>query len=80
MSVELRRAISGPLMLLPQNRAGGRRRRGEVTGNYLLFWRENQGCWYAGIKAEDLTQPSPAVYYNDQDDVYSWAPFSCEII
>ncbi|MCI8649350.1 MAG: hypothetical protein HFG20_04455, partial [Anaerotruncus sp.] len=40
------------------------------------FWCENQGCWYAGIKAEDLTQPNPAVYYNDQDDVYSWAPFS----
>ena len=48
----------------------------EVTGNYLLFWCENQGCWYAGIKAEDLDQPNPVVYYNDQDDVYSWAPFS----
>ena len=53
-----------------------RERWGEVTGNYLLFWCENQGCWYAGIKAEDLTRPNPAVYYNDQDDVYSWAPFS----
>ena len=58
------------LRVLPQERWG------EVTGNYLLFWCENQGCWYAGIKAEDLTQPNPAVYYNDQDDVYSWAPFS----
>ena len=29
---------------------------------------ENQGCWYAGIKAEDLTQPNPVVYYNDQDE------------
>ena len=48
----------------------------EIFGNYLLFWCENQGCWYAGIKAEDLTRPNPAVYYNDQDDVYSWAPFS----
>ena len=53
-----------------------RERWGEVTGNYLLFWWRIQGCWYAGIKAEDLTQPNPAVYYNDQDDVYSWAPFS----
>ena len=23
-----------------------------------------------------MTQPNPAVYYNDQDDVYSWTPFS----
>ena len=58
------------LRVLPQERWG------EVTGNYLLFWCENQGCWYAGIKAEDLTQPNPPVYYNDQDDMYSWAPFS----
>lgn len=48
----------------------------EQLDNYLLFWCENQGCWYAGIKAEDLDQPNPVVYYNDQDDVYSWAPFS----
>ena len=45
----------------------------------MLFWCENQGCWYAGIKAEDLTKPNPAVYYNDQDDVYSWSPFSDSI-
>ena len=61
---------------LAKLRALPRERWGEVTGNYLLFWCENQGCWYAGIKAEDLTQPNPVVYYNDQDDVYSWAPFS----
>ena len=61
---------------LAKLRALPRERWGEVTGNYLLFWCENQGCWYAGIKAEDLDQPNPVVYYNDQDDVYSWAPFS----
>ena len=61
---------------LAKIRALPRERWGEVTGNYLLFWCENQGCWYAGIKAEDLTQPNPTVYYNDQDDMYSWAPFS----
>ncbi len=64
---------------LAKIRALPRERWGEVTGNYLLFWCENQGCWYAGIKAEDLTKPNPAVYYNDQDDVYSWAPFSDSI-
>ena len=50
---------------LAKLRALPRERWGEVTGNYLLFWCENQGCWYAGIKAEDLTQPNPVVYYND---------------
>ena len=64
---------------LAKIRALPREKWGEVTGNYLLFWCENQGCWYAGIKAEDLTQPNPAVYYNDQDDMYSWAPFSNSI-
>ena len=64
---------------LAKIRALPREKWGEVTGNYLLFWCENQGCWYAGIKAEDLTQPNPAVYYNDQDDIYSWAPFSNSI-
>ena len=50
---------------LAKLRALPRERWGEVIGNYLLFWCENQGCWYAGIKAEDLTQPNPVVYYND---------------
>lgn len=48
----------------------------EVTDNYLLFWCENQGCWYAGIKAEDLDQPDPVVYFNDEDTMYHWAPFA----
>ena len=48
----------------------------ERQDNYLLFWCENQGCWYAGIKAEDLAQPNPAVYFNDQDTMYHWAPFA----
>ena len=46
---------------LAKIRALPRERWGEVTGNYLLFWCENQGCWYAGIKAEDLAQPNPPV-------------------
>ena len=50
---------------LAKLRALPREQWGEVTGNYLLFWCENQGCWYAGIKAEDLNKPNPAVYYND---------------
>ena len=52
---------------LAKIRALPREKWGEVTGNYLLFWCENQGCWYAGIKAEDLILPNPPVYYNDQD-------------
>ena len=58
------------LRVLPQERWS------EITGNYLLFWCENQGCWYAGIKVEDLNQPDPVVYFNDQDDMYHWAPFA----
>ena len=49
---------------------------GEVTDNYLIFWAENQGCWLAGIRKADLDQPNPVVYYNDDDDMYSWAPFA----
>ena len=37
-----------------------------MTGNYLLFWCENQGCWYAGIKAEFMAHPNPPVYYKDE--------------
>ena len=48
----------------------------EVVGNYLVFWAENQGCWLAAVKAEDLEQPDPVVYYNDKDDMFSWTPFS----
>ncbi len=47
----------------------------EIVGNYLLIWCENQACWYAGIRVEDLHQSDPPVYYNDQDDMYHWAPF-----
>ena len=52
---------------------------GEQLDNYLLFWRENQGCWYAGIRKQDLDQPDPVVYFNDKDDMYSWAPFANSI-
>ena len=48
---------------------------GEQLDNYLMFWRENQGCWYAGIRRQDLDQPDPPVYFNDQDTMYHWAPF-----
>ena len=52
-----------------------RERWDERMENYLLFWRENQGCWYAGIRKQDLDQPDPAVYFNDQDTMYHWALF-----
>lgn len=51
-----------------------RERWGEVLDNYLLILVENQGCYYVGIKAEDLSQPNPKVYYSD--DLFSWAEFS----
>lgn len=47
----------------------------KIVGNYLLIWVENQGCWFAGIRTEDLDKPNPPVYYNDEDDMYHWAPF-----
>ena len=58
------------LRALPQERWS------EVVDNYLIFWSENQGCWLAGIKKEDLSQPNPIVYYNGNDDMYHWAPFA----
>ena len=48
----------------------------EQLDNYLLFWREDQGCWYAGIRKRDLDQPNPVVYFNDQDTMYHWGPFA----
>ena len=71
-----RKTGKGDYEELARLRALPRERWGEITGNYLLFWCENQGCWYAGIKAEELDQSNPVVYYNDQDDMYSWAPFA----
>ena len=61
---------------LAQLRTLPRERWGEVVDNYLIFWSENQGYWLAGIKAEDLGQPDPVVYYNDNDDMYHWVPFA----
>ncbi len=46
-----------------------------IVDNYLLIWVENQGCWFAGIRVDDLDKPNPPVYYNDEDDMYHWAPF-----
>ncbi len=48
----------------------------ERLDNYLLFWHENQGCWYAGIRKQDLGQPDPVVYFNDQDTMYHWVPLA----
>lgn len=48
----------------------------EQLDNYLLFWREDQGCWYAGIRKRDLDQPNPVVYFNDQDTMYHWGLFA----
>ena len=44
----------------------------EETDNYLLFWVENQGVWYQGIKAEDLENDNPNVYITTNDDLYEW--------
>ena len=62
-----------------QLRALPRERWGELTGNYLLICWENQGSWCAGIRKEDLDQPDPPVYFNDQDTMYHWAPFANSI-
>lgn len=51
----------------------------EQVENYLLFWWENQGCWHAGIRKQDLDQPNPPVYFNDEDTMYHWAIFSDSI-
>lgn len=48
----------------------------EAVTNYLMFWTENQGCWMAGIRKEDLDQPNPPVYFNDEDTMYHWAIFA----
>lgn len=44
----------------------------EETDNYLLFWVENQGVWYQGIKAEDLKNDDPKIYITTNDDLYEW--------
>ncbi|MEY8385786.1 SMI1/KNR4 family protein [Oscillospiraceae bacterium 38-13] len=48
-------------------RALPRERWGEVTGNYLQICLESQGGWAAGIRAEDLDQPDPVVWRDDDN-------------
>lgn len=45
----------------------------EQTKNYLLFWVENQGCWYQGIDIEDIEDDNPKVYITTNDDLFEWA-------
>ena len=61
---------------LAQLRALPRERWSEVVKDHLVFWSENQGCWLAAIKKDDLAQPDPIVYYNAEDDLYLWEPFA----
>lgn len=55
-----------------QLRALPRERWGELTGNYLLICWENQGSWCAGIRKEDLDQPDPAVWQDDDMPLPTW--------
>lgn len=48
----------------------------EQTKNYLLFWIENQGCWYQGIDIEDIKDDNPRIYITTNDDLFEWAPYS----
>lgn len=52
---------------------------GEVTGNYLMIWEENQGCFHAGIRMEDLEQEDPPVSITVDDDFFEWAEVSNSI-
>lgn len=49
------------------------------TDNFLIFWRENQGVWNAGIKKEDLFLENPPVYMTTNDDLYSWEKITDDI-
>ncbi|WPC40100.1 SMI1/KNR4 family protein [Clostridium sp. JS66] len=42
------------------------------TKNYLLFWIENQGCWYQGIDVEDIKNDNPKVHITTNDDLFEW--------
>lgn len=42
------------------------------TKNYLLFWVENQGCWFQGIDIEDIKEDTPKVYITTNDDLFEW--------
>lgn len=49
---------------------------GKITGNYLVIWIENQGCFHAGIRVEDLNQDNPAVYITTDDSYFEWQQIS----
>lgn len=42
------------------------------SDNYFVFWVENQGVWYAGIKVTDLSLIDPPVYMTTNDDLIQW--------
>jgi hypothetical protein len=48
------------------------------TQNYLMFWRENQGVWNAGILEDDLKKgiDNPPVYMTTEDDLITWKKVS----
>jgi hypothetical protein len=41
------------------------------TGDHLIFYRENQGVWQAGIRWDELSQENPKVYY-DNAGIDNW--------
>lgn len=45
----------------------------EYTDNYFMFWIENQGVWYTGIKEEDIYKSDPPIYITTNDDLFEWA-------
>ena len=45
---------------------------GQVTGNYLVIWAENQGVWNAGFRVEDLGMDNPPVYMTTDDSWFEW--------
>lgn len=47
--------------------------------NFLIFWSENQGVWYAGIKKEDLDMENPPIYLSQNDDIYFWEKITEDI-
>jgi hypothetical protein len=48
------------------------------TQNYLMFWRENQGVWNAGILEDDLKKgiDNPPIYMTTEDDLITWKKVS----
>jgi len=40
------------------------------TDKYIIICQENQGCCFAGIKKEDLSQENPTVYFTSDKNIW----------